>query len=115
MYLAGTACALAAFATGSFGAETLRSELSSEQPVVRAIAVHETWAFRATWFFVFLASLRLAISYVFRPRRVILTGAFLLAVVGLAMLAKTVELGTELVYGQGVGVTSRSRAASPSE
>lgn len=115
MYLAGTACALAAYATGSFGAEALRLELSSEQPVARAITVHETWAFRTTWFFVFFASLRLAVSYVFPPRRVILTGVFLLAVVGLVMLAETVEHGTELVYGQGVGVTSRSRAASPLE
>ena len=115
MYLAGTACALAAYATGSFGADALRLELSSEQPVARAIAVHETWAFRTTWFFVFFASLRLAVSYVFPPRRVILTGVFLLAVVGLVMLAETVEHGTELVYGQGVGVTSRSRAASPLE
>ena len=115
MYLAGTACALAAYVTGNLGAEALRLELSPEQPVADAIAVHETWAFRSAWFFAFLASLRLAVSFVFPARRVILIGAFLLAVVGLAMLAETVEHGTELVYGHGVGVTSQSRAASPSE
>jgi uncharacterized membrane protein len=107
MYLAGTACALAAYFTGSLGADALMLELTPEQPVAEAIAVHETWAFRSAWFFAFLASLRLAVSFVFPARRVILIGAFLLAVVGLAMLAETVEHGAELVYGHGVGVTSR--------
>jgi uncharacterized membrane protein len=104
MYLAGTACALAAYVTGSVGADALRLGVSSEQPATEAIAVHETWAFRSAWFFAFFASLRLGISFVFPPRRVVLIGAFLLGVVGLVMLAKTVEHGTELVYGHRVGV-----------
>ena len=71
------------------------------EPLVKA---HENWAFRTVWFFAFFASLRLAVSYIFPPRPVILLLAFVLAVGGLVMLAETAEHGAILVYKHGLGV-----------
>jgi len=100
LYLAGTAFALLAFVTGRSGVDAM-----ALTPVLEPLVnTHENWAFRTTWFFAFFASLRLAVSYIFRPRPVILLLAFILACGGLAMLVETVEHGTVLVYQHGLGV-----------
>ena len=103
LYLAGTAFALLAYVTGRSGVDAM-----TLTPVVeRLVNTHETWAFRTTWFFAFFAffaSLRLAVSYVFRPRPVILLVAFILAWGGLVMLVQTARHGAALVYQHGLGV-----------
>jgi uncharacterized membrane protein len=100
LYLAGTAFALLAYITGRSGVDAM-----TLTPVVEPLVnTHETWAFRTTWFFAFFASLRLAVSYVFRPRPVILLVAFILAWGGLVMLVQTARHGAVLVYQHGLGV-----------
>ena len=100
LYLAGTAFAVLAYFSGRSGAEAM-----TLWPVVEPLVdAHESWAFRTTWCFAFFASLRLAVSYIFPPRPVILVMAFVLAVGGLVMLFETAEHGAVLVYQHGVGV-----------
>ena len=101
LYLAGTAFAMLAYASGRSGADAMTLTPVIE-PLVNA---HENWAFRTTWFFAFFASLRLAVSYIFPSRPVIRLMAFALAVGGLVMLAETAEHGAILVYQHGLGVT----------
>ena len=100
LYLAGTAFALLAYVSGRSGVDAMTLTAVVE-PLVKA---HENWAFRTVWFFAFFASLRLAVSYIFPPRPVILLLAFVLAVGGLVMLAETAEHGAILVYQHGLGV-----------
>ena len=60
LYLAGTTFALLAYFTGRSGVDAM-----TLTPVVEPLVnAHENWAFRTTWFFVFFASLRLAVSYI---------------------------------------------------
>lgn len=100
LYLVGTGFALLAYFSGRTGVEAMTLSALVE-PYVDA---HENWAFRTTWFFAFFVSLRLAVSYIFQPRPVILVTAFGLAVGGLFMLAQTAEYGSVLVYQHGLGV-----------
>ena len=100
LYLVGTAFALLAYLSGRSGADAM-----TLTPVVEPLVnVHENWAFLTTWFFAFFASLRLAVSYIFPSRQVILLMAFALAVGGLVMLVETAEHGAVLVYQHGLGV-----------
>ena len=100
LYLVGTGFALLAYFSGRAGADAMTLSPLVE-PLVNA---HENWAFRTTWFFTFFASLRLAVSYIFPPRPVIMLTAFILAVGGLVMLVETAEHGAVLVYQHGLGV-----------
>ena len=100
LYLAGTGFALLAYFSGRTAVDAMTLSALIE-PHVNA---HENWAFRTTWFFAFFASLRLAVSYIFRPRLALLLAAFVLAVGGLFMLVQTAEHGAVLVYQHGLGV-----------
>ena len=101
LYLTGTAFVLLAYVSGRSGADAM-----TLAPVVEPLVhTHENWAFRTTWFFAFFVSLRLAVSYIFPPRPVILLVAFVLAVSGLVMLVETADRGAALVYQYGLGVT----------
>ena len=100
LYLTGAAFALLAYVSGRSGVDAM-----TLAPIVEPLVdAHENWAFRTTWFFAFFASLRLAVSYIFPPRPVILLVAFVLAVGGIAMLVETAERGAALVYQHGLGV-----------
>ena len=100
LYLAGTAFTLLAYFSGRSGVDAM-----TLTPVVEPLVnAHENWAFRTTWFFAFFSSLRLAVSYIFPPKPVILLMAFTLAAVGLVMLVETAGHGSVLVYQHGLGV-----------
>jgi hypothetical protein len=92
--------ALLAYLSGRSGADAMKLAAVVE-PLVNA---HENWAFRTIWFFAFFASLRLAVSYIFSSRPVILLMAFALAVGGLVILVETAEHGAVLVYRHGLEV-----------
>lgn len=100
LYIAGAVAAVAAYFTGDEAAEAM--VLSAE--VAALVDTHGDWAFGATWLFAFFASLRLAMSYLLRPRRALRIGAFVVALAGLGALAQTALHGSRLVFGQGLGV-----------
>jgi uncharacterized membrane protein len=101
LYCAGAAAAIVAYFTGR-NAETSLLLPAEVNPFVDE---HEDWAFRTTWFFGFFASVRLAVSYIIRPKTIALpAGVFFLGLVGIFMLYETAEHGGELVFAHGVGV-----------
>ena len=100
LYCAGAAMAILAYFTGRTGADAM----SLTDRVTPLVNEHSDWAFRTTWFFAFFASVRLAISYILPPRRLILGVAFVVALAGLAMLIETAEHGARLVFQHGLGV-----------
>ena len=100
LYLAGTAGALLAY----FSGRDAVAAMSLSEAIEPLVVEHENWAFRATWFFAFFASLRLAMSYIFPPKPLIAVFAFGAALVGMVMLFETAERGGTLVYQHGVGV-----------
>lgn len=100
LYIAGAVAAVAAYFTGDEAAEAM--VLSAE--VAALVDAHADWAFGATWLFAFFASLRLAMSYLLRPRRTLRIGAFVVALAGLGALAQTALHGSRLVFEQGLGV-----------
>jgi len=101
LYLAGTGFALLAYFSGRSGVDAM-----TLSPVVEPLVnAHENLAFWTTWFFAFFASLRLAVSYIFPPKPVVLLMAFMMAVGGLVMLFETAEHGAALVYQHGLGVS----------
>ena len=102
LYIAGAAAAVAAYFTGYEAAEAM--VLSAEAAAL--VDTHGDWAFGATWLFAFFASLRLAMSYLLRPRRALRIGAFVVALAGLGALAQTALHGARLVFEQGLGVRS---------
>lgn len=101
LYLAGIGFSLLAFFSGHSAVDAMT--LSPE--VEPFVTEHADSAFRTTWFFACFASLRLAVSYIFSPRPVILVIAFLVAMGGLVMLVETAARGTVLVYQHGLGVS----------
>ena len=61
--------------------------------------IHADWAFRTTWFFVWIASVRLAVSYNLQPKLPILAGTFVVAVGpqwGSGCCSSTAEHGGQL-------------------
>ena len=71
------------------------------------VATHFLWADRTTWFFVVFASLRLAISFIWRATtRWAVIASVLGALVGLGLLIVTLERGGRLVFQHGLGVSS---------
>ena len=101
LYLAGTGFSLLAFFSGHSAVDVMTLSPGVEP----FVAEHASWAFRTTWFFACFASLRLAVSYIFPPKPVILLIAFLAAMGGLVMLVETAARGSILVYQHGVGVS----------
>ena len=108
LYIAGAATAVGAYFTGYAAAQAaaLPTELAA------LVDAHTDRAFVATWLFAFFASLRLAMSYAFRPRRALQIGAFVLALVGLGALVQTVLYGARLVFQEGLGVRAVAVAAA---
>ena len=100
LYIGGAASAVLAYFTGYSAAQA--AELTGE--LATLVDAHTDRAFVATWLFAFFASLRLAMSYILRPRRALQIGAFAVALLGLAALAQTALHGARLVFGQGLGV-----------
>ena len=111
LYIAGAATAVCAYFTGYTAAQA--ADLTAE--LAARVDAHGDWAFAATWPFAFLASLRLAMSYAFRPRLSLRVGAFAVALVGLGALAQTALHGARLVFEEGLGVraVALARQASP--
>ena len=100
LYIGGAATAVCAYFTGYTAAQGM--ELTAELETL--VDAHTDRAFVATWLFAFFASLRLAMSYVLRPRPALRIGAFAVALVGLAALVQTALHGARLVFEQGLGV-----------
>ena len=107
LYIAGAATAVGAYFTGYTAAQAA----GPPAEFAALVAVHADQAFVATWLFAFFASLRLAMSYILRPRRALRIGAFAVALVGLGALAQTALHGARLVFEQGIrGPGGRRRA-----
>ena len=107
LYVAGAAVAMVTYFSGHRAADAMLLPV----PISALVNAHADWAFRTTWFFAFFASLRLAVSYMLQPKLPILTGSFLVALVGVGMLFETVEHGGQLVFEHGLGV----RAIAPDD
>ena len=108
LYVGGAATAVFTYFTGYTAAQA--GAFSPE--VALLVDAHADRAFVATWLFAFFASLRLAMSYILRPRRALRLGAFAVALVGLGALAQTTLLGARLVFEQGLGVRAVTVAES---
>ena len=93
--------ALAAYFSGLGAAGTVL--VSFDEGV--AVTAHFTWAERTTWFFVFFASFRLSMSYIWHATaRWLRVASLLIALTGIGMLLATAEHGGRLVFRYGVGV-----------
>ena len=111
LYIAGAATAVCACFTGHAAAQAVEASGA----VAAGIDAHADRAFVATWLFAFFASLRLAMSYAFRPRRALRVGAFAVALVGLGALVQTTLHGARLVFEQGLGVRAAAIAEASAE
>ena len=101
LYTAGAVCAVVAYFTGPHAGETVLLPAMANALVNE----HADWAFRATWFFVFFASIRLALSFIIRVSGYTATlVSFAAGFVGLYLLFETAERGGRLVFEHGVGV-----------
>jgi uncharacterized membrane protein len=110
LYCAGAFMAMAAFFSGLSAAQAMA--VSPEESA--AITAHFTWADRTTWFFVFFASLRIALSYIWRPTaRWAGIAACVVALAGVGMLVVTAERGGRLVFHHGLGVASVPSTGQP--
>ena len=102
-YCAGALMAMAAYFSGLSAAQ----HMAVSPEASAAVTAHFTWADRTTWFFVFFASLRIALSYIWRPTaHWAAIAAFVVALAGLGMLAVTADRGGRLVFRHGLGVAS---------
>ena len=110
LFCAGAFAAMAAYFSGLSAASGVRVGPDAGL----ALTTHFAWADRTTWFFVFLASLRLAMSYIWRTttRRTI-AASCLLSVIGLGLLAVTALHGGRLVFRYGIGVDAIPATGSP--
>ncbi len=110
LYCAGAFTAVAAYFSGLSAAAAV--QVTPEAGL--AVTTHFVWADRTTWFFVFFASLRLAMSYIWRTtaRRVIAVSC-LLALIGVGLLGATALHGGRLVFRYGLGVESIPATGSP--
>lgn len=94
--------ALAAYFSGLGGANTLL--VSFDEDI--ALTAHFAWAERTTWFFVFFASFRLSMSYIWHSTsRWLRVASLLISLTGVGMLLATAEHGGRLVFRYGVGVS----------
>ena len=110
LYCAGALTAMAAYFSGLNAAGAIRVTAGADV----AVSTHFAWADRTTWFFVFFASLRLAMSCIWRTTaRWAIAASCTLSLVGLALLAATVMHGGRLVFQYGLGVESVPPAGSP--
>ena len=100
LYCVGAAVAVVVYFTGRAAADGLVIP-ADINPLVNE---HADWAFRTTWFFVFFASVRLAVSYILQPKPMAMVGVFVLALVGIGLLYETAERGAGLVFQHGLGV-----------
>lgn len=109
LYCAGAFTAMAAYFSGLSAAAAVRVTPDAGL----AVTTHFVWADRTTWFFVFFASLRLAMSYIWRTTdRWAVASSCALSLVGLALLAATALHGGRLVFQFGIGVESVPAAGS---
>lgn len=106
LYVGGAATAVFTYFTGYTAAQA--ATFSPEVGLL--VDAHADRAFAATWLFAFFASLRLAMSYILRPRRALQIGAFAIALAGLGALAQTTLHGARLVFEQGLGVRAVASA-----
>ncbi len=111
LYIAGAATAVGAYFTGYTAAQAA----GPPAEFAALVALHADRAFVATWLFAFFASLRLAMSYILRPRRALRIGAFAVALVGLGALAQTALHGARLVFEQGFGVRAVAAGQASTE
>ena len=110
LYCAGAFTAMAAYFSGLSAAAAVR--VTPEAGL--AVTAHFAWADRTTWFFVFFASLRLAMSYIWgTTARWALAASCALSLVGLVLLAATALHGGRLVFRYGLGVESVAPAGTP--
>ena len=110
LYCAGAFTAMAAYFSGlsAAGAVLVTPDAGL------AVTAHFAWADRTTWFFVFFASLRLAMSYIWRTTaRWALASSCALSLVGLLLLAATAMHGGRLVFQYGLGVEPVPAAGAP--
>ena len=109
-YCAGALMAMAAYFSGLSAAQGM--SVSPEESA--ALTAHFTWADRTTWFFVFFASLRMALSYIWRPSgRWAALAAVMVAMVGVGMLVVTADRGGRLVFQYGLGVATVRSSGRP--
>ena len=103
LYCLGATTAMAAYFSGLEAVSGLR--VSAD--VASAVTAHFTWADRTTWYFVYFASVRLAMSYIWQSKtRRMMIASVLLALGGLCLLATTADHGGRLVFRHGLGVSS---------
>ncbi len=105
LYIVGATAALIANFSGYYASSTEMVPLGA----LDTLHAHEDWAFQATWLFVFFASIRLLISYVTPPTRIVRYGALVIALYGLWAIAMTTMHGHRLVFEYGVGVASDTK------
>ena len=109
-YCAGALMTMATYFSGLSAAQA--TPVSPETGA--AVTAHFTWADRTTWFFICFASLRLAISYIWRPTaRWAGVAAVLVALAGVGMLLVTADGGGRLVFRHGVGVATVPSSGQP--
>jgi uncharacterized membrane protein len=101
LYCGGALMAMAAYFSGLDAAEAMRVGPDASA----AVSAHFGWADRTTWFFVFFASFRMALSYIWRSTaRWVVVLSVLVALVGLGVLATAADHGGRLVFRHGLGV-----------
>lgn len=110
LFCAGALTAMAAYFSGLSAAGAVRVTPDAGL----AVTTHFVWADRTTWFFVFFASLRLAMSYIWRTTaRWALAASCALSLAGLVLLAATALHGGRLVFQYGLGVEAVPAAGAP--
>ena len=110
LYCVGGGMTMAAYFTGLSAAGGILVSPAATPHV----ATHFLWADRTTWFFIFFASFRLAVSFIWQTTsRWVAITSFLLAVFGLGLLVVTFEHGGRLVFQHGLGVSSVPSTGRP--
>ena len=110
LFCAGAFTAMAAYFSGLSAAAAVRVTPDA----ALAVTTHFTWADRTTWFFVFFASLRLAMSSIWRTTaRWVIAASCVLSLVGLALLGAAAMHGGRLVFRYGLGVEAVPSTGSP--
>ena len=101
LYCIGALAAMAAYFSGLEAAGSVSLPAGSRT----AVSEHFFWAERTTWFYAFLASFRMCMSYIWRStRRSVAVCSSLAGLTGAVLLLVTAERGGQLVFELGVGV-----------
>ena len=101
LYCVGALAAMAAYFSGLEAAASLSLPSGSRA----AIGEHFLWAERTTWFYAFLASFRMYMSYIWRStRRSVAVCSRLAGLAGAVLILVAAERGGQLVFQHGVGV-----------